>query len=144
MINPNENVVVIVGHPDGGKTHLSDELAAQYPDHKVYHTDDYRDKGYDMEKGLYALMDDIERDGSKKLIVEGILGFRLLRKWEERKNDGPFAKHFLNPDLVIYANREPRAHRKDASDYTMRSLRPVWEQWRDNPNRHQPRIIYIK
>lgn len=142
MINQGENVVIVVGAPDSGKTHLSQELEIAYPDHKVYHTDDYIPHGF--EQGLYELMKDIERDSPKKMIVEGILGFRLLRKWEQHKTSGPYPDHYLNPDLVIYTQRTPREHRKDASDYTMRSQRPIWDQWYYLPGRHQPRIVYHK
>jgi hypothetical protein len=130
MINPNENVVVIIGHPDTGKTHLSEELAAQYPEHKIYHTDDYIKWGY--EDALYKMMSDIEYDRPEKFIVEGVQGYRLLRKWAQEGKPGA--------DLVIITERMPRPDQARASEYMGVSLQTVWRDYAQQVGK-LPRII---
>lgn len=71
--------IAVIGYPCSGKTSLSKQLAALYPDHKVIHTDDY--KGTDYAEGLSALMDDMEP--YQHFICEGVQAFRVLRKGAE-------------------------------------------------------------
>jgi len=83
----NKNVLII-GPPASGKTTLALELKkVNY--HELIHTDDYIDFGY--EQALYVMMDDIPQ--GVPTIIEGILGYRLLRKGVQT------GKYF--PDLVI-------------------------------------------
>jgi len=121
---------VIIGHPDTGKTYLTDELAAQYPDHKVYHTDDYQKHGWDQS--LYVMMRDIETDGAKKIIVEGVQGYRLLRKWAQEGKPGA--------DLIIITERMPRPDQARASQYTGVGLQTVWRDYAQQVGK-LPRII---
>lgn len=80
--------VVIIGWPTSGKTHLSNLLDSS--NHTVIHTDDYMKYGF--QESLYQLINDIKNiDG--KVIIEGMLGYRLLRKGVE------LACFF--PDVVI-------------------------------------------
>lgn len=73
--------LIIAWHPATGKTTLSEKVKARFPDHTVLHTDDYMEHGY--KESLYKLLEDIESYGYKNLIVEWVLGSRLMRKIHE-------------------------------------------------------------
>lgn len=85
--------VLIIGCPAAGKTFLADKLKGQNPDdHKLFHTDDYMRYGY--KESLYKLLEDVEKIQSHtKTIIEGVQGYRLLRKGVE------FNCYY--PDIVI-------------------------------------------
>jgi hypothetical protein len=131
MIEPNENRVVIIGHPESGKTHIADELAIQYPDYKVYRTDDYILHGF--ERSLYVLLGDIERDAAPKVIVEGVQGYRLLRKGAEL---GTF-----DADLVIVAGRPPVRNPR-AVEHFGKALDKVFNDYM-SMKRNEPRIVRL-
>lgn len=80
--------VVIIGCPASGKTYLSNLLAS--PNHTVIHTDDYIKYGY--KEALYVMLNDLKNINGK-VIIEGVQGYRLLRKGVEL---GCFL-----PDMVI-------------------------------------------
>lgn len=82
--------VVIIGPPASGKTYLSELLAKDNPGHELIHTDDYIKYGY--EEALYQLLNDIKQI-DRPLIIEGILGYRLLRKGVQLD--------CFNPEMVI-------------------------------------------
>lgn len=83
------NRVVIIGAPASGKTTLAKTLEQHF---EVIHTDDYSGFGYD--KTLYSLMEDLDREDG--WIVEGVLGYRLLRKLRQIGQD---------VDLIIECER---------------------------------------
>jgi deoxyadenosine/deoxycytidine kinase len=85
------NNVVIIGKPATGKTTFSEVLQDRFDTYSMYHTDDYIEHGY--EQSLYALMSDIGNDDNPKKIIEGVQGYRLLRKWAQI--GGP------TPDIVV-------------------------------------------
>ena len=88
ILQANDNFVVVVGMPAAGKTWLTERISGGF---KVYHTDDYIQHGF--QQSLYMLMDDLRHDVSPRIMVEGVQGYRLLRKIaEERKKE---------PDLVV-------------------------------------------
>lgn len=70
----NDKNVLIIGCPASGKTYLSKLFNTS---HKVIHTDDYIHFGY--VDAMYAVLDDIV-SCEDKTIVEGVQGYRLLRK----------------------------------------------------------------
>lgn len=77
------NLVVIIGMPASGKTTVANFIANTIlPDHSIYHSDDYIDYGY--EESLYAMIKDMGYDQNPKKIVEGVQGYRFLRKTLER------------------------------------------------------------
>jgi adenylate kinase family enzyme len=80
--------VLIIGSPASGKTYVSRLL--DNPSHRVVHTDRYMDLGY--EKSLYDLLNGLKKYRGLT-IVEGMLGYRLLRKGLQTK------EYF--PDVVI-------------------------------------------
>lgn len=84
----NKNVLII-GSPASGKTTFANELQKQNVGHQLIHTDDYMKHGY--EQALYVMMEDIKQ--FKLTIIEGVQGYRLLRKGVEL--------NVYYPDLVI-------------------------------------------
>lgn len=94
-ILPSEKIIVVVGFPATGKTFLADnlvkDLSAKVSPIKYYHTDDYIKYGF--EESLYVLLKDLQRDKEAYKIIEGVQGYRLLRKGIELNN--------FYPSLVI-------------------------------------------
>jgi len=74
--------ICIIGQPATGKTLISKMLATKLPDHAVFHADDYIVYGW--EESMYRLLDDI-LPCPQPTIVEGIAGYRLLRKGAQLK-----------------------------------------------------------
>lgn len=72
---PTTGNIVIIGFAATGKTTLANRLGLRA---KVFHTDDYLQYGH--EQSLYVLMDDLFADKHPLRLVEGVLGYRLLRK----------------------------------------------------------------
>lgn len=97
---PDKGNVVIIGYAATGKTTFSNTL--QF-DGKLYHTDDYLK--YGSVESLYVLMDDLKKDKTPLKVIEGIGGYRLLRKGAELQN--------FYADLVIVceASKEVRYDR---------------------------------
>jgi len=73
--------LIIAWHPATGKTTLWLKLKELYPDHTLIHTDAYMEQGY--KESLYMLLQDLESYGFENIIVEGIMGARLMRKLQE-------------------------------------------------------------
>jgi len=73
-IDIEEKNLLIIGCPASGKTYLSKKFKTS---HKLIHTDNYLNYGY--EQSVYKIIDDI-KNSNKKTIVEGVQGYRLLRK----------------------------------------------------------------
>lgn len=74
--------LIIAWHPATGKTTLGIKLKQLYPDHLLIHTDAYMEYGY--KESLYMLIKDLEGYSFKNIIVEGIMGARLMRKLQEQ------------------------------------------------------------
>lgn len=135
----NKNVLII-GWPASGKTYLANLLWKDNPDHQCFHTDDYMHHGY--KESLYVLLKDLKRC-KKPTIVEGVQGYRLLRKGVELD--------CYYPDIVIeleiterrmyqtYAEQRPlkdasylkgfnAAHQKILNDYfkMKNKKKPQW------------------
>jgi len=85
--------LILAWHPATGKTTLSEKLKAIYPDHTLLHTDDYMEHGY--KESVYKLIEDLESYKFHNVIVEGIMGARLMRKLQEVKPD-------VKVDLYVY------------------------------------------
>lgn len=85
--------VVIVGYPASGKTTLAKRLEAENTGHEVIHTDDEYPSGDGSSETAYTdlLVSD---DLGWSTIVEGVLGYRLLRKCVEHGGE-------WLPDLII-------------------------------------------
>jgi len=86
--------ILIIGNPASGKTYVSGLFPATH--HTIIHTDDYIQHGH--VESLYKLLDDMEQiEGNT--IIEGVLGYRLLRKGVE------LGVYF--PDIVIELHTSP-------------------------------------
>ncbi len=126
MYFQNKNAV-IVGNAASGKTAIA-EITIQKLDgtHKLIYCDDYL-----RQEGLSALMLSIERHNMvpqstrKKLIIEGCLGYRLLRKCAKREID-------FFPDIIVeikvnnfqqYKFMELDERKIDYAEYKMNYLR---------------------
>lgn len=91
--------VLIIGAPRSGKTTLSKKLKTKY--HYIIHTDDFGEE-YGYDQGLYKLMDFIEKKQENYYtLVEGTLGYRLLRKLSETKSNIKF-------DLILSVDSNPK------------------------------------
>ena len=87
--------VVIIGHPQSGKTTYSAKLKEKFPYHTYISCDDFKNFPYD--EALYELKKAINKTTAKHLVIEGILGYRLLRKGLQYKD--------FNPEMVIRITR---------------------------------------
>lgn len=67
--------VLIIGCPASGKTYFAKKL--EFYTHQLIHTDDYMEFGY--KDSLYALIEELKKF-KVPTIIEGVLGYRLLRK----------------------------------------------------------------
>lgn len=147
--DPTDKIVVIIGLAASGKTTLTEMIAADLlPDHDVIHTDDYMKFGF--EQSLYKMIDDIKQKGDNPMIIEGVQGFRLLRKGLER---GDFF-----PDVVINttcptATRDKRYEFRGGTGNLAtfdKVLMKIWMDYRDalvatNKNLvKRPRFINIE
>ena len=80
--------VLIIGFPASGKTTLAELLNSE--NHTLIHSDDYMQFGF--KESLYELLKDLENiEGNT--IIEGVMGYRLLRKGVELNS--------YYPDVVL-------------------------------------------
>jgi deoxyadenosine/deoxycytidine kinase len=138
---PKKGNVVIIGYAATGKTTFSNTLKF---DGSLYHTDDYIPYGF--EQALYVLMDDLKKDKAPLKVIEGILGYRLLRKGLQLQN--------FYADLVIVceATKEVRYDRIKARNKDVQATfnldnvcRKIWSDYEALWNSYkQTRIITIK
>lgn len=136
--------VLIIGKPAAGKTFLSELLHKDNPGHTVIHTDYYIKHGY--VESLYKLMADM-RLIKAPTIIEGVLGYRLLRKGVQT---GAYY-----PDMVIHVNvpdstmlRTYRTERKgkdiNALRGFIRSHTTILNEYFAIKNPHPPQWIELK
>jgi len=93
LIDFTKSAVVIVGNPASGKTYLANKILnhGNCKHKNIYHTDDYIRYGW--VDSMYRLLKDVISDDNPK-IIEGVQGFRLLRKGSDELS--------FCPDYVIY------------------------------------------
>jgi energy-coupling factor transporter ATP-binding protein EcfA2 len=116
------NRIVIIGHPASGKTTLSDAIAKVDPlKRAVWHTDDFMAHGW--EGSLYAMIAAINLEAP--YIIEGVQGYRLLRKMVE------FGLEL--PDVIISVsasdtdiNKRYKERGKTAPKGTGKALDTIW------------------
>lgn len=85
--------IVIIGRPASGKTYLSAIINGVLKSLTCIHTDDYQQYGY--VDAMYKVLEAV-KDDALPHIVEGIQGYRLLRKGVEL--------NCYYPDAVIEIN----------------------------------------
>lgn len=131
--------VLIIGCPASGKTWLAGQMGTG--SHRVIHTDKYMGNGYEM--GMYAALNDAV--GSEiPTIVEGIHGYRMLRKGAEYGNYYPDIviemkvseqrmlstyRNERNPNKIKYLKQFNATHEKILNDYRKMipdRLKPQW------------------
>jgi hypothetical protein len=137
--------VLIIGCPASGKTWLCGQLGCS--GHRVIHTDKYVVSGYEM--GMYAALNDAV--GSEiPTIVEGIHGYRMLRKGAEYGSYYPDIViemkvpeqrmrltyiHERNPNKIKYLQQFNATHEKILNDYRKMipdRLKPQWIVFENN------------
>jgi GTPase SAR1 family protein len=90
--------IVVIGPPAAGKTTLALQLSRIWPQHRLVGgftgLDGYMND-YDFEAALYAILDDISvyEEQGHNMILEGVQGYRLLRKGLELD--------LFYPDIVL-------------------------------------------
>lgn len=98
-MNIDNKHVLILGAPKSGKTTLSKKLKTKY--HYIIHTDDFGEE-YGYELGLYKLIEAIKnKQKNYYVLVEGTLGYRLLRKIKQENLDIIF-------DLILSVDSNPK------------------------------------
>lgn len=101
---PKQGTVVIIGYAATGKTFLTTQLEKSLPKAAFWHTDDLINQ-YDFEEALYVLMPKVTANKNALKIVEGIQGYRLLRKGLQLKT------FYADVVIVCQASKETRAKR---------------------------------
>jgi broad-specificity NMP kinase len=97
-MNIDNKHVLILGSPKSGKTTLSKKIKTKY--HYIIHTDDFGEE-YGYEQGLYKLIDFIKaKQKNYYVLVEGTLGYRLLRKIKEGVD--------IKFDIILNMNTNPK------------------------------------
>lgn len=138
--------VLIIGRPASGKSYTAEKLARDNPNHVLIKTDDYKHLGY--VEALYAIIDDLKVLGPKvNTIVEGVQGYRLLRKGVELNcyypdmvieleiTDRRMNQTYIlerDPKKLAYLKGFNKAHEKVLNDY------------REMQNKHKPKWIKLK
>lgn len=136
--------VLIIGCPASGKTYVADALKRDNPKHKLFHTDAYKQYGY--VEALYVLIDELKELGTKKnTIVEGVQGYRLLRKGVElncyypdivvelKISDALMRRTYereRDPEKIRYLKGFNASHQKILNDYKAMAIpagkKPQW------------------
>jgi hypothetical protein len=134
--------VLIIGEPATGKTHLSGLLNSA--GHTVIHTDDYIPHG--NVESLYVLIDDLAKiDGPT--IIEGVAGYRLLRKGVQLD--------CYYPDYVIELHtseaRVECAYREQRSEDKLKglkgfrkALKTILAGYNELPNKRPPVWVQVR
>lgn len=129
----NYDKILIIGYPKSGKSTLFELLVAQEesPEHFHLHTDDYKE--YPYVEQLYLIMDEL-RD-KERWIVEGIQGYRLLRKYAQLNDDT------FRPDLIIIVKNisiDPKHERM------VKGLTTIWNGYAEIEHNMPERILYVR
>lgn len=97
-------VVVVIGLPGSGKTTVAQDLHGHIlSEHSLYQTDDYIDFGY--EQSLYAMLKEMQYDKNPLKLIEGVQGFRFLRKNVETQ------AYKVDAVVIVDCSPEERAKR---------------------------------
>lgn len=136
--------VLIIGCPASGKTFLSNSFKTT-DTHKVIHTDDFMSYGY--KESLYVILQKIKPIHlHTNTVIEGIQGYRLLRKGVELNCYFPD----LVIELVISESRMFKTYRSERQGKSVDSLHSfnkmhdkILSDYRAMPNKHKPQWISI-
>ena len=143
-INISGKNILIIGKPASGKTFLANKLAEENPSHHVIHTDDYQKYGY--ERALYVLLSELPTI-TKPTIIEGVLGYRLLRKGAQTGVYKPDIVVLLDiPDALMintYKRERPGKDHTALKSFT-RSLETILDGYRKIPNATPPLFLTLE
>lgn len=136
--------ILVIGSPASGKSFVTGLLKSALPYHRIIHTDDYMEHGF--EQSLYVMMEDIKATPWVS-IIEGMLGYRLLRKGVELD--------CYYPDIVIEllvstetiegiynTQRDPSKLKGVMSQ--IKACNTVYAKYLDMPNDHKPEWIIVE
>jgi hypothetical protein len=135
--------VLIIGGPASGKSYVAG-LLAKAKNHTVIHTDDYADHGY--KEALYVLLKDIKRTIGPT-IIEGVQGYRLLRKGVEYGCYYPdvVIELEVSPERVLQTYEESRPGKNTGSLRAFeKSNRKILADYLAMPNDRKPLWIKLK
>jgi len=136
--------VLIIGSPASGKTWLIEQIKEVAPYHNYIATDDYI-KDNTFKGALYAMMDDIKtfHDDGKLTVVEGVNGYRLLRKGVQEDT--------YYPDIVIECKTSQKniEARYEGDEKKLKGVfgmmkgnATILAEYLEFPNKHKP-IMYV-
>lgn len=114
--------VLIIGYPNSGKTTLFEKLAEmpEFKHHFTIQTDDYKEFPYTDQ--LYIIMENLR--GHETWLVEGIQGYRLLRKYIQNED------YDLKPNLILICETETRTP-DSKHDRMIKGLEKIWNDYVD-------------
>lgn len=134
--------VVIIGCPASGKTYLANKLAS--PAHTIIHTDDYMKHGY--QEALYVMINDLKHiEGN--VIIEGVQGYRLLRKGVELRCYYPqiVIELEISQERLAQTYREQRPDKRVSSVVSFNRMHEtIKRDYFAMENPHKPEWIKIQ
>lgn len=144
MISTRESVVIL-GAPESGKTWLSEQLADQFD--FIVHTDDYIKYGF--EQSMYRVLDDVvlAQKLGKRVLVEGVQCYRLLRKGVQLNSFYPQLVIELKvSELYIQAQYQTRGEfgKWRSVKQMMWNNQKVLGDYISMPNKHKPTWVVVK
>ena len=125
--------ILIIGYPNSGKSTLFEDLVAlpEFSQHFKLQTDDYKE--YPYVEQLYMIMDELS--GCEKWLVEGIQGYRLLRKYAQTED------YDLKPNAILICESEKKTP-DPKHDNMCKGLDKIWEDYCDI-EKDLPQIFYM-
>lgn len=138
--------VLVIGLPASGKTFIANKIREMAFAIDIFHTDKYIEFGY--EDSLYNLIEELEGFKTEATcIVEGVLGYRLLRKGLEID--------CWKPDVVIVCEGSKKrqteiyaAERDPKKLKYMRSfelgLTKIFNDYMSAEKTHQPEFLTVE
>jgi len=131
--------VLIIGCPASGKSFLAGQLNFN----RLIETDDYKKYGY--KESLYAVLGKIRASDGPSMI-EGILGYRLLRKGLQRDCYYPD----VVIEMIVSEQRMLKTYSKERDPKKIRYLKgfnaahnTILEEYKKMPNKNPPEWIKV-
>lgn len=139
--------ILIIGCPASGKTFFANKLKEESSDDvRVFHTDDYMYHGY--KDSLYVLLEDLKKiKPPTNSIIEGVQGYRLLRKGVELDCYYPdiVVELSVSEERMLKTYREERQGKSIDSLYAFnKAHNKVLNDYFAMPNHRKPKWIKIE